>query len=211
MVTPKSATDSKQALLDASLEVFAEKGLEGSTVKDIADAAGVNVALISYYFGSKDGLYKAALASSGQTRLDAADRVLKPVDSPEELKIRLKLFLEEFIHCHYQNTCVMKIIHRDFDGQHPIALESFRGIFQDMYVKVTGFIEDAKSKGIMRADVDAGCFVSVLFGGLIHSLRMDFLRKEFIGTSFTDPKFANLFIDQFIRNLCEGSFPRSTT
>lgn len=210
MTAAKPTVDSKQALLEASIAVFAEKGMEGATVKDIADAAGVNVALISYYFSNKEGLYRAVLESSAQTRLDAADRMLKPVASSEEFKIRLKLFLEEFMHCHHANPQVMKIIHRDFDGQHPIALDVFRGIFNEMGKKVMNFIALARDQGLLRPDVDPSCFVSYLFGGMIHSLRIDFVRKELLGKTLEDPKFADHFINQFITILCEGAFPRRT-
>ncbi|RYD90762.1 MAG: TetR/AcrR family transcriptional regulator, partial [Sphingobacteriales bacterium] len=39
--------------------LFAQKGYDGASVRDIAEAAGVNSAMISYYFGSKEGLIKA--------------------------------------------------------------------------------------------------------------------------------------------------------
>jgi AcrR family transcriptional regulator len=46
-------------ILDAGLDLFGERGLTGTTVRDIAGRANVNVAAISYYFGGKDELYKA--------------------------------------------------------------------------------------------------------------------------------------------------------
>ena len=45
-------------LLDAALDEFAAKGFAGARVQDIADRAGVNKQLISYYFGGKEGLYR---------------------------------------------------------------------------------------------------------------------------------------------------------
>jgi TetR/AcrR family transcriptional regulator, regulator of cefoperazone and chloramphenicol sensitivity len=47
----------RQALLAAGRTVFSAKNLEGATVRDIAEAAGTNVAAISYHFGSKEALY----------------------------------------------------------------------------------------------------------------------------------------------------------
>jgi AcrR family transcriptional regulator len=49
----------RQALLDAALAEFSAKGLAGARVGDIAERAGVNKQLISYYFGGKEGLYRA--------------------------------------------------------------------------------------------------------------------------------------------------------
>ncbi|MFB4317591.1 TetR family transcriptional regulator [Actinomadura sp. 21ATH] len=52
------AERSRRLLLDAALEEFAAKGYAGARVQDIADRAGVNKQLISYYFGGKAGLYR---------------------------------------------------------------------------------------------------------------------------------------------------------
>ncbi len=50
----------RQQLLHASLRLFAEKGFAKTSTREIALAAGANVASISYYFGDKAGLYRAA-------------------------------------------------------------------------------------------------------------------------------------------------------
>ncbi len=49
----------RERILQAALEEFAAKGFAGARVHDIAAAAGVNKQLISYYFGGKEGLYRA--------------------------------------------------------------------------------------------------------------------------------------------------------
>lgn len=50
------AMDSREKLLDAALHLFAARGVDRVSVRDIARAAGVNSALVGYYFRSKDGL-----------------------------------------------------------------------------------------------------------------------------------------------------------
>jgi len=55
----RDAERSRQALLDAALDEFAERGYAGARVAEIAQRAGVNKQLINYYFGSKEGLYLA--------------------------------------------------------------------------------------------------------------------------------------------------------
>lgn len=55
----RDAERTRRALLDAALVEFAAKGRAGARVSEIADRAGVNRQLISYYFDGKDGLYRA--------------------------------------------------------------------------------------------------------------------------------------------------------
>jgi AcrR family transcriptional regulator len=59
----RDAARTRKALLDAASRRFAVDGYASTTVRDIADDAGVNVALINRYFGSKEGLFEACLVN----------------------------------------------------------------------------------------------------------------------------------------------------
>ncbi|MFN0163642.1 MAG: CerR family C-terminal domain-containing protein [Burkholderiales bacterium] len=54
------AEPTRQKLVLAALKLFAEKGFEGASTREIADAANANISAIRYYFGDKAGLYRAA-------------------------------------------------------------------------------------------------------------------------------------------------------
>ena len=56
-----SGTDRRHQLLDAALEIFARKGFEGTTTKEVAAAAGVTEAIIFRHFPTKQALYTAVL------------------------------------------------------------------------------------------------------------------------------------------------------
>lgn len=56
-------TETRERILDAARDLFAERGYRGTTVRDITTAAKANIAAIGYYFESKDGLYAAVLQS----------------------------------------------------------------------------------------------------------------------------------------------------
>lgn len=56
-----SGVDRRNQLLEAALEVFARKGFEGTTTKEVAAAAGVTEAIIFRHFPSKQALYNAVL------------------------------------------------------------------------------------------------------------------------------------------------------
>jgi len=53
----RNAADSRIRLLDAARELFAERGFERSTIRDIGERAGLDSTLIARYFGSKAALY----------------------------------------------------------------------------------------------------------------------------------------------------------
>jgi AcrR family transcriptional regulator len=53
--------DTRAALLDAARAVFTEQGFDGATVRAIARSAGVDPAMVNHWFGSKEGLFAAAM------------------------------------------------------------------------------------------------------------------------------------------------------
>ena len=57
----QQAEERRAQLLATALEVFAAKGLDGATVKDLSDAAGVAQGLLYHYFQSKEELLRAVL------------------------------------------------------------------------------------------------------------------------------------------------------
>lgn len=56
-----SDNDCRAALIKIATPLFSEKGFNGVSVREIASRAGVNLSMISYYFGGKEGLYGAVL------------------------------------------------------------------------------------------------------------------------------------------------------
>ena len=60
----RDAARTRRLLLDAALRRFADDGYGTTTLRDIADDAGVNVALIGRYFDSKEGLFEACLVAA---------------------------------------------------------------------------------------------------------------------------------------------------
>lgn len=58
---PKDPEAPRARILDAATRLFAEKGFDGASTREMADAAGVNQAMIHYYFGNKQNLYKRVI------------------------------------------------------------------------------------------------------------------------------------------------------
>jgi len=60
--TQTRGEDTRRRILDSAIELFASEGYEGASTRLLAERAGVNLPAIQYYFGSKEGLYRAAVA-----------------------------------------------------------------------------------------------------------------------------------------------------
>lgn len=94
--------DSRQRLLVAAVEVFADKGFQGAGIREIAQRAQANSALVQYHFGGKEGLYRAALAflfdhpDSAVPRLPAPPEPGSP-DCRAKAIAHLRLYISTFL------------------------------------------------------------------------------------------------------------------
>jgi TetR/AcrR family transcriptional regulator, regulator of cefoperazone and chloramphenicol sensitivity len=76
----------REKLLKAAAEVFAETGYDGAAVREICARAGTNIALVNYYFGDKLGLYTEVLQQSVRSsHVDAIRGALEQQGTPEEI------------------------------------------------------------------------------------------------------------------------------
>ena len=82
---PARAGDTRQALVDAAVEVLRHEGFAAATARTIAARAGCNQGLVFYYFGSVVALLLAALDEVSAQRRRRYDEALAEVHRPSEL------------------------------------------------------------------------------------------------------------------------------
>ncbi len=103
-------SDKQLSIIRAAEELFAKNGFEGASVRDIAQHAGVNVAMISYYFGSKENLFEAIvmnrMASSG-VMLEGIlnDETLSPL---EKLKTVVDRYVDRILEHPFYHKIIMR-------------------------------------------------------------------------------------------------------
>ena len=85
---PRGTSTTKDDILAAARRRFLEHGYDGVTLRAVATDAGVDVALISYYFGSKKGLFGAAMALGANPALLLAGELQGPLNSLPERLVR---------------------------------------------------------------------------------------------------------------------------
>lgn len=82
--------DKKQQIIEAAIELFAQKGFEGTSIRDLAAKADVNVAMVNYYFGSKEKLFEALVevkAASARGTLEELlnDKTLSSIEKIDRI------------------------------------------------------------------------------------------------------------------------------
>lgn len=114
--------ETRQRLLDAAAQLFAEHGFNSVTVRDICKQADANVAAVNYYFRDKWGLYKEILQDiiEYQKRTSELAHDAGPGKSPEErLRHYIRVFLQRALGGGGRDICAGKLMAREMADPSP--------------------------------------------------------------------------------------------
>lgn len=200
----ESEQDTREKLLSAAEQVFAKKGYGGATVKEIAEKAGCNISLISYHFDGKEGIFKTLIEKFGRERLHDSEKVLTAPDTLEDMRVKLRLWMQQFLLCQVQEDPVCGILHRENILEEEFLWEVFQGTFLKNFDAIVRFFEAARKNGVIRKDVDAMAATVMLFGSLIHIGRNQKIQKKLFQKSIADEKYRTQVIEQFLSILLNG-------
>jgi AcrR family transcriptional regulator len=89
-----SEENTRNRILSAAGEVFAEQGFEGATIRAITERAGVNLAAVNYHFRDKAELYVRVVMDACSARAAYREAMAEGADSPEE---RLRNLIYHFL------------------------------------------------------------------------------------------------------------------
>ena len=151
MQVPAGDTDTRSAILAAAAELFASGGQSGTTIKQIGGQAGVNPALIYYYFDDKAALYDAVVSelmgSLPVRLLEAA----APAESPREalasvIRQQASLYLEQPL---LPRLVLRELADHDGGRATPLLSEPARQLFGGMI----GLIRRGQQEGLFRTDL----------------------------------------------------------
>lgn len=192
---------SRDLLLVAARQQFARKGLSGTTIRDIAQAARVNSSLISYHFQNKEGLYRACIEEIASASLAMTERVLHPPADTTEYRLRLQLFLDGIFALFLEDRNTGLILIREYDRVHSPAEEIFREGLGKMLHAIKRFFQISQDRGIVDSELDPLTLASLLFGCVVSQMRMDHIQEKAYRKSLLDPvekrKVENHIVDLF--------------
>jgi AcrR family transcriptional regulator len=99
--TQARGEDTRRRILETALDLFAAQGYEGASTRQIAEGAGVNLPAIQYYFGNKEGLYRAIIddinANTDRHMAALVARVHAALDAPETPREALAALLGDML------------------------------------------------------------------------------------------------------------------
>lgn len=147
-----SSASSADLILDAAEHLFADRGFTAVTVKEIAQKAAVNPALLYYYHNSKETLYRhvierfvADLVRGATAKLEAAadaEDAIRGVTQAQFEMLRAKPHIARLI--------VRELV--DYHASH--AVGALRDLGATLFRRLCSIISDGQARGVFRAELD---------------------------------------------------------
>ena len=149
-MTAASDVTSRDQILDAAERLFAARGFARTTIKDIGIEAGLNSALLYYYFADKDELYREVLRRFVSRLVARTMSELTAAGSPEARVRALLTAQAEMLlaNPHFPRLMVRELA--ESDGAH--AVEQFHLLAATTFRRLCELIEEGQRAGIFREE-----------------------------------------------------------
>ena len=143
--------DKKTHIMEVAIELFAEKGFEGTSIRDLATKADVNVAMINYYFGSKEKLFECMVKQKAAYTKDILEEIVNNEHLSEIEKI--DRIIDSYVSRLFSNRKFHRVIHQEL-------MLNEREVLQDTIVNLL-FPNSLLLRNVIDAGVKKGAFKKV--------------------------------------------------
>jgi len=153
--------------MESAEKLFAEKGFDGTSVRDISEEAGVNLAMISYYFGSKEKLMERLFLYRGHSITLQLESMLqnKQMSSLQKVYGLIDGYMERIM----KLQCFHKIMSREqmanVKGPTTKLIHQLKKKNQEL---VQELISEGQKKGEFKRNIDAPLLMATLIGTTSH-------------------------------------------
>ncbi|HSV10144.1 MAG TPA: TetR family transcriptional regulator [Hanamia sp.] len=169
----------KQTIIDSALKLFSTKGFEGTSVREIAADAGVNVAMINYYFLSKEKLFESVV----EYRASVLQGIFTELVNNTELAPieKMDIVIDQTIERKFSNSQFHHLLHRELSLEHRPQL---RNAISDILLKnmnpVKKIIQNGIKDGVFKP-VDIELTLTTLLGTIHYLLTSDTMCRKILG------------------------------
>jgi len=140
--------DCRENIIAAVIPLFAAKGLNGVSVRELASAAGVNLSMISYYFGGKEGLYSAVLTEQFA--------ILGKLEEIEQMEIETLQKFELYVRSTVSRYRKSPYLLRFYTSELTNPTACFETIIKPALKKVVKMLLDTFTDGLSHAEFRTG-------------------------------------------------------
>lgn len=167
-------TDKHIHIIKQAETLFASKGFEGTTVRDIAQAAGVNLAMISYYFGSKEKLIEALFVHRmGEVKLSIESVVNNREIHPFQ---KLVILIDQYIDRVFENQDFYKVLFTEqVLNKNKAVIGAIRKYKSGFISMISQVLEEGLNSGMFKYKGDTMLLLTSMTGSVMQMI----INKDF--------------------------------
>ena len=190
--------EKQMQILQVTEKLFAEKGFDGTSIRDIAKQANINIAMVSYYFGSKEKMLEALIYSRISDMKLQLESLSKEAISPVE---KINKLIELYIHRINKNKGIYQILHFELTSKkREIDLKSFAEVKKQNFEIIKKIIVEGQEKGIFKQDINLILIPSSILGPFFH-FQMNRLNYEEMLDLKTDEAYDNYIKNELTKHI----------
>ena len=190
-------TDKREHILQVAEQLFADKGFDGTSVRDIAELADVNLAMISYYFGSKEKLLKSLI----EDRFSATSRQLdeknnNEMETPwEKIEWLIDFYVDKIVNT-YRFHCILS---QEYNTSRSEEIKDLIvKVKSENMERIKNIIVEGQKKKVFR-NVDVELTMATMMGTIIQLINARTLYGKLLRIDPQDEKNYRLTIAQRLK------------
>lgn len=188
------SNDTKEAILQKAAGLFASHGYAATSIRAISKECNINLSMISYYFGGKEGLYVAVLESHMQV---IAEIILQSQDKPSA-KESLASYAHNFIEALKKNPNFANLIVMEFSNPTKLGTQTIGAFFGRGHEFILHHLGRRIERGEFRDDIDV-FHIAFHFVGILNFYLMS---KKYL--KHTDRRLDEGYIDNALKIFFRG-------
>jgi AcrR family transcriptional regulator len=183
----KDKIDKKDHILDVAERVFSEKGFDGASTRLISGEAGVNMAMLNYYFGSKDGLFLAVF----QRKIASFQNILQNLGNDDSMTAwgKMEKYIELYGDKVVSNNCFQKLLYQEIGMNRGNDLSNkLRDMLLKNVTELNKILKEGIANGEFKKDIDIAMVIATLYGTKNYILNTPMMAEPLLGYDITDEK-----------------------
>jgi AcrR family transcriptional regulator len=184
----KDKIDKKDHILDVAERIFSDMGYDGASTRMISGEAGVNMAMLNYYFGSKEGLFLAVF----ERKISSFQALLQNIGNDESTTSwdKLALCVDKYVDRIIVNSCFQILINREMTVSKRSELsDKLTEILMVNVLEIKKILDEGVKNGSFFKDIDVELVIASIFGTKNYIINTPNISSLILGHDIRDEKY----------------------
>ena len=183
----KDKIDKKDHILDVAERIFSEMGFDGASTRLISGEAGVNMAMLNYYFGSKEGLFLAVF----DRKITSLQNILQNIGSDDSMTSweKIEKYVDLYSERIVSNNCFQKLLYQEMGmTKRSDVSDKIRNILMKNVSELSKILQDGIDNGEFKKDCDPQMVIATIYGTKNFIVNTPLMSSQLFGYNIQDDK-----------------------